>query len=612
MVLNEEQWIKELREKRIAYGISQGRLAVASGITREYFNKIESGKMKPSKELLETLHKELARFNPEVPLTMLFDYVKIRFPTLDIQHIIKDILKLNINYMLHEDYGRYSYTEHYSLGDIFIYTSADEEKGVLLELKGRGCRQFESYLLAQQRSWYDFLMDALVDGGVMKRIDLAINDHTGILDIPELAEKCRKREYIGKSRSYKFYQSGELIKHREDDREYMGRTLYLGSLKSDVYFCVYEKDYEQYVKLGTPLEEADIINHFEIRLRNERAYYAVRDLLTYYDAEQTAFDDKQVFDEYIRVIEEEYTIDNTIEYDIYKEPNHQVQNFFQSEYYDFDPVLKLSDYNRLLELRKMPLLSLNDNEYYIVTNSKFAYEVEDNKDIETITVANKNLKLKGYDTKSYWNSITNTGRFVVVLPDKYVQGLEVSENHLIIDTKEDTDAELENKIKEAMQHQLVKVDENGEINDESYRVNVRGAEIEQQKAMVAIVVSLFMYIAFILISAVGTILAVQSLSDSTKYKYRYLTLRRLGINDKSLFKTIRKQLLILFCVPAISAILCSFVMMSSLNNVYQQILGDKHLYLMYFGLNLIIFFLIYSIYWIATYIGFKRNINEAS
>ena len=98
------------------------------------------------KGTLETLHKELARFNPEVPLTMLFDYVKIRFPTLDIQHIIKDILKLNINYMLHEDYGHYSYTEHYSLGDIFIYTSADEEKGVLLELKGRGCRQFESYL----------------------------------------------------------------------------------------------------------------------------------------------------------------------------------------------------------------------------------------------------------------------------------------------------------------------------------------------------------------------------------------------------------------------------------------------------------------------------------
>lgn len=58
--------------------------------------------------------------------------------------------------------------------------------------------------------------------------------------------------------------------------------------------------------------------------------------------------------------------------------------------------------------------------------------------------------------------------------------------------------------------------------------------------------------------------------------------------------------------------ICSFVMMSSLNNVYQQILGDKYLYLIYFGLNLVFFFLIYGIYWIATYIGFKRNINEES
>lgn len=252
-------------------------------------------------------------------------------------------------------------------------------------------------------------------------------------------------------------------------------------------------------------------------------------------------------------------------------------------------------------LRRISKMTIRDFLYFDKQNEKKMFR--DSKKRNVIFVLS---------IKSYWNSITNTGRFVVVLPDKYVQGLEVSENHLIIDTKEETDAELENKIKEDMQHQLVKVDKNGEINDESYRVNVRGAEIEQQKAMVAIVASLFMYIAFILISAVGTILAVQSLSDSTKYKYRYLTLRRLGINDKSLFKTIRKQLLILFCVPAISAILCSFVMMSSLNNVYQQILGDKHLYLIYFGLNLIIFFLIYSIYWIATYIGFKRNINEES
>ncbi len=144
--------------------------------------------MKPSKELLETLHKELARFNPEAPLTMLFDYVKIRFPTLDIQHIIKDILKLNINYMLHEDYGRYSYTEHY-LGDIFIYTSANEEKGVLLELKGVVAGSLKVTCWHSKEAGMTF-MDALIDGGVMKRIDLAINDHTGILIFQSLRKNA--------------------------------------------------------------------------------------------------------------------------------------------------------------------------------------------------------------------------------------------------------------------------------------------------------------------------------------------------------------------------------------------------------------------------------------
>ena len=75
MVLNEEQWIKELREKRIAYGISQGRLAVVSGITGISQQDRKRKNEAPSKELLETVHKELARFNPEAPLTMLFDYV---------------------------------------------------------------------------------------------------------------------------------------------------------------------------------------------------------------------------------------------------------------------------------------------------------------------------------------------------------------------------------------------------------------------------------------------------------------------------------------------------------------------------------------------------------
>lgn len=300
IALNDTEWIQDFADRRLQYGVSQTKLAVMAGISREHLSRIESGKVAVTEEMKAKLLEALEKFNPEAPLTMLFDYVRIRFPTLDIGHIIKDILQLNIQYMIHEDFGHYSYTEHYYIGDIFVYTSPDEEKGVLLELKGKGCRQFESYLVAQERSWYDFLMDTLLEGGVMKRLDLAINDRAGILDIPELTEKCNREECISVFRSFKSYASGELIRKQEQDKAGMGHTLYIGSLKSEVYFCCYEKNYEQYAKLGIPVSEALIKNRFEIRLKNERAYYAVRDLLTHYDAERTAF---SIINRYLRFVD---------------------------------------------------------------------------------------------------------------------------------------------------------------------------------------------------------------------------------------------------------------------------------------------------------------------
>lgn len=298
ILLNTDTWIQELREKRSAYGVSQRRLAVAAGITRQYLSDMETGKIVPSEELQVSILEALERFNPDSPLEMLFDYVRIRFPTLDVKHIVQDVLKLKLSYMLHEDYGFYSYAEHYSLGDIFVLVSPEPEKGVLLELKGRGCRQFESYLLVQERSWYEFFMDCLVEGGVMKRLDLAINDKAGILKIPNLTEKCQKEECISVFRSFRSYRSGELV--RREEKECMGNTLYIGSLQSEVYFCIYEKDYEQYKKNDIPIEEAEVKNRFEIRLKNERAYHALRDLLYYDNPERTAF---KIINRYVRFVD---------------------------------------------------------------------------------------------------------------------------------------------------------------------------------------------------------------------------------------------------------------------------------------------------------------------
>lgn len=298
--MNKVPWYQRLREKRLEYGVSQNKLAVHIGISRQYISEIETGKVTPTPTLKNALFNVLEQFNPDAPLEILFDYVRIRFLTTNPKPVIEEILKLKMEYMMHEDYAFYSYMEQYVFGDIVVMVSPNEDKGCLLELKGKGCRQFENFLLAQQRTWFDFFMDVFRVGGVFKRIDLAINDRASILDIPFLTHKCRKEECISVFRSFKSYRSGELVQNRE--KPDMGNTLYIGSLKSDVYFCVYEKDYEQYVKHGTSLEDTNVKNRFEIRLKNDRAYHAIVDLMTYEDAGRTAF---SIINRYIRFVDKD-------------------------------------------------------------------------------------------------------------------------------------------------------------------------------------------------------------------------------------------------------------------------------------------------------------------
>ncbi|PWZ72571.1 Cro/Cl family transcriptional regulator, partial [Staphylococcus pseudintermedius] len=83
-----------------------------------YLSDIETGKAVPTQQVKEDLLNDLERLNPDNPLEMLFDYVRIRFPTNDVAQIIGEVLRLNMDYMLHEDFGYYSYPEHYPLGDI--------------------------------------------------------------------------------------------------------------------------------------------------------------------------------------------------------------------------------------------------------------------------------------------------------------------------------------------------------------------------------------------------------------------------------------------------------------------------------------------------------------
>lgn len=141
--MNDKKFIEELKFKREEYGVSQKRLAVACGISREHYNRIETGKLPLTEELKAEIQKQLERLNPLEPMFILVDYFRVRFPTTDPLTVIKDILHIKPRHMLHEEYGRYGYEEQYILGDITVLVSSNPSLGVLLELKGKGCRQIE-------------------------------------------------------------------------------------------------------------------------------------------------------------------------------------------------------------------------------------------------------------------------------------------------------------------------------------------------------------------------------------------------------------------------------------------------------------------------------------
>lgn len=288
-VYDPAEWMENIEKCRQEYGVSQGEVARYAGITQTYYSLLVSGRKQATEKLLKQLEQVVELFNPAKEIQILFDYVRIRFQTTDARYVIECVMNIRMQHMIEEAHAFYGYGRQYIYGDIVVMASPEKEKGVLLELKGKGCRQFEAFLRVQDRSWYDFFETARKEGAVFKRIDIAINDRAGILDIPELAEKCRRNECITLFHSYKDYQSGEMVRTREVNAATMGSTLYLGSLKSEIYFCIYEKDYEQLVKNGIPLFEAETKNRFEIRLKDSRAEHAVDDLLEYRDVALTAF-----------------------------------------------------------------------------------------------------------------------------------------------------------------------------------------------------------------------------------------------------------------------------------------------------------------------------------
>ena len=120
------------------------------------------------------------------------------------------------------------------------------------------------------------------------------------------------------------------------------------------------------------------------------------------------------------------------------------------------------------------------------------------------------------------------------------------------------------------------------------------------------------YIGLVFLCVAFTVLAVQQLSDSAKYRFRYEVLKKLGLNKKEVDKIIWKQLAGYYLCPALLAAVISGIISVFISHKFIFFTGVKASVLEYFAVSFGLFFGIYVLYFVATYVGFKRNVEVSN
>ena len=140
-------------------------------------------------------------------------------------------------------------------------------------------------------------------------------------------------------------------------------------------------------------------------------------------------------------------------------------------------------------------------------------------------------------------------------------------------------------------------------------VQTRGARTSQAKSFYAIISFLAFYVALIFVMATATLLAIQQLSDSEKYKYRYDLLKKLGMDELEMNRTIFKQLFFYFAIPMLLPFIVSIPAILSVGEMFKIAVTTEEIW-RNIGIIYGLFILVYGIYFVATDVQFSRNIEE--
>ena len=275
-------------------------------------------------------------------------------------------------------------------------------------------------------------------------------------------------------------------------------------------------------------------------------------------------------------------------------------------------------------------IPLAPGEYLVQIKPRLYKEVQKiGKDLQIADASGQNLlTCAGIVADPFSQDGHNGADYILVVPDAVLERMTPYYTELVAHVDEEIPMELQDSLdaleeeelelplsymlyymeKEETEMQLCM----GSDNIISYAGTylVRDSLISMLEYILGSMIIPLFYIGLVFVCVAMTVLSVQQLSDSAKYKFRYDVLAKLGLDRRQICGLILKQLAAYYLCPALLAVVISGKMILFVSSRFVDLTGVPAAAGRFFLESIVLFFGIYLVYFIVTYVGFRRNVEE--
>ena len=265
--------------------------------------------------------------------------------------------------------------------------------------------------------------------------------------------------------------------------------------------------------------------------------------------------------------------------------------------------ITLSDFNALLKLLGKDSVDLKNDEYLVFT------DIEDmEKSIQEAIDNGTKIKINGKELIPADNEVFNIVAYnstlknnicTFVVNDDVAYGLTPISTYLNVNYKGD-----KLKSEEAMDELLKINNDKGET--QIYYITKENVE-STTAGLGAMVSYLAIYMGVIFLIASAAVLALQQLCESADNIYRYELLKKVGVDEKVINKSLFTQIGLYFMIPLTLALVHSIAGLKFAQGVV-SIVGDGNM-MKYILVTLVVLIIVYGGYFVATYNGARKMIK---